>query len=299
MYRRSYLRCDIPSIAEIGDYNKKLSGNTDIYAILIHMPSTENLKTVQDYVQVLGIEPETTAVYLELVTLGPSSALQLTKALGISRTQTYRHLEALEAKGLASAEQLSYGTLFRALPFENIEALIAQREAENNAIKRDLGSMTELMQQLAGTTGPKATIQHYYGLAGLKQVNWNLTKAEGEYRVFEAAHLSQHLDKAFARRCRERCVERGLTSYDLTNTPVVMAAELEPYDPSLTQIRRVDPSVLTINFEVYIYNDIVTLLDYSKEQQMALEIHHPALNAMMKQLFDAMWSTATPLEIQK
>ena len=265
----------------------------------MHMASTEATRTVQKYLQVLGIEPETTAVYIELQKLGPSSALQLTKATGISRTQIYRHLETLEQHGLASVEQLSYGSLFRALPFENIEALLAQREAETHAIKRNLGTMTQLMQQIAGSTGPKATVQHYYGLAGLKQVNWNLTKAEGEYRVFEAAHLSQHLDKAFARRCRERCMERGLTSYDLTNAVLVTAAELEPFEPMKVFIRHVDPTVLTINFEVYIYNDVVTLLDYSNDQQMALEIHHPALHAMMKQLFDAMWSTAAPLEIQK
>lgn len=262
------------------------------------MESTENLKVVQKYLQVLDIEPEATATYLELVKLGPSSALQLAKTTRISRTQIYRHLDNLQDKGLVSAEQLSYGTLFRALPLENIEALIAQREAETAAVKRNLGSMTELMQQLAGAGGPKATVQHYYGLAGLKQANWNLTKADTEYRVFEAAHLNAHLDKAFARRCRERLVEQKITSYDLTNAESVHAASLEPFVPERTLYRHVDPAVLHINFEMYIYNDVVTLLDYAKEDQLALEIHHPALHAMMRQLFDAVWSTASPLSIQ-
>lgn len=263
------------------------------------MASTENLKVVQKYLQVLGIEPEATVAYLELTKLGPSSALQLAKATKISRTQIYRHLEELQAKGLVSAEQLSYGTLFRVLPLENLDALIANREAETAAIKRNLGSMTELMQQLAGASGPKATVQHYYGLAGLKQVNWNLTKAEKEFRVFEVAHLSQHLDKAFARRCRERYMERGLTSYDLTNATSVKSSEIEPFEASQTFLRHVDPEILTINFEAYMYNDVVALVDYSKEQQLALEIHHPALRAMMQQLFDSVWAQASPLEIQK
>ena len=267
--------------------------------MLMHMASTDDFKVVQKYLQVLGVEPETTALYLELTKLGPASALQLAKNTKISRTQVYRHLEELQNKGLVSTEQLSYGTLFRTLPIDNIEALIAQREAETAAIKRNLGSMTELMQQLAGASGPKATVQHYYGLAGLKQVNWNLTKAEKEFRVFEAAHLSQHLDKAFARRCRERYIERELTSYDLTNATSVTGAELEPFEPSRSFVRSIDPEVLTINFEAYMYNDVVTLLDYSKEQQLALEIHHPALKSMMQQLFDATWAQATPLVIQR
>jgi len=263
------------------------------------MSSTDSLKVVQKCLQVLGIEPEATLTYLALTKSGPSSALQIAKATGISRTQVYRHLEELQNKGLVSAEQLSYGTMFRTLPIDNIEALIAQREAETAAVKRNLSSMTELMQQLAGSSGPKATVQHYYGLAGLKQVNWNLTRAKDKYCVFEAAHLSAHLDKAFARRHRERCLEKGLTSYDLTNATTVHASELEPFEPSRAFLRHIDPKTLTINFEVYIYNDVVALLDYSKDQQLAMEIHHPSLKAMMQQLFDAMWSTATPIKIEK
>lgn len=259
----------------------------------------EQIKLLQKYLGKLGIDPATTAVYVELCKLGPSSALQLARSTKISRTQVYRHLEELQSKSLVSSEQLSYGTMYRALPLENIDGLIANREAENSAIKRNIGAMAEALHQLVGATGPKATVQHYYGEAGLKQVNWNLTKADKEFRVFEAAHLSQHLNKAFARRCRERIIERGLISYDLTNDTSIHAKELEPFELSRTFIRHIDPMVLTLNFEVYIYNDVVALLDYSADNQMAIEIHHPALHAMMKQLFAVMWNQATPLEIKK
>ncbi len=266
----------------------------------MHMESTDALKVVQNYLQVLGIEADATAVYVELTKQGPSSALQMSKLTAISRTQVYRRLDELQAVGLVSAEQLSYGTLFRPLPFDNIEALLAQREAENVAAKNSLGDMAELLQKMAGGAGPKATVQHYYGLAGLKQVNWNLTKADKEYRVFEVARLSQHIDKAFARRHQERCMERGLTSYDLTNDGVVHAKDLEPFVPSRTFLRYIDPKILTISFEVYLYNDVVTMIDYSNDQQLglALEIHHPTLHAMMRQLFEAMWGIAVPLEIR-
>lgn len=254
---------------------------------------------LQHYLERLDVEPEVTNVYIELVKVGHSSALQLAKTTHISRTQIYRHLEVLQERGLVSAEELSYGTLYRALPFENVEALIANREAENNALRRNLKSMASALQQLAGSAGPKATAQHFYGIAGLKQANWNLTKADGEFRVFEVAHINQHLDKAFARRCRERYTERELTSYDLTNATHVRASELEPFDPLRSHFRHLDPEVLAINFEVYIYNDVVTLIDYSQEQQLALEIHHPTLHAMMRQLYDAMWAIAIPIKIEK
>lgn len=250
------------------------------------------------YLSKLGIETESTAIYLKLVELGHSSALQLSKKTGISRTQIYRHLEALQQYSLVSAERLSYGTLYRALPLENIEGLIANREAETAAVRRNLGAMTQALQAIAGVSGPKASVQHYYGQAGLKQVNWNLTKADKEYRVFEVASLSQHLDQAFARHHREQCIKQGLISYDLTNSTIVTTKQYEPFDPMRTFVRHIDPAILAINFEVYIYNDIVTLLDYTKDHEIAIEVHHSALKTMMQQLFDAVWLTATPLEIK-
>ncbi|HSX05628.1 MAG TPA: helix-turn-helix domain-containing protein [Candidatus Saccharimonadales bacterium] len=259
-----------------------------------------SIESIQHYLAKLQIAPETTEVYVALITLGPSSALQLAKKTGVTRTSVYRHLESLQAVGLASAEELTYGTLYRSLPLENIEGLLADREAETRALRTDLKSVSETLQTIAGSTGPKATVQHYYGLAGLKQINWNLvSKANKECRVFAIAELSQHLDKAFTRRCRERLIERGLVSYDLVNSPKVTFAQYEPFEPSRTFIRYIDPQILRLNFEVFLYNDVVTLVDYSAEQQLALEIHHPTLHALMRQLFDAMWSQGRPLTIER
>lgn len=262
------------------------------------MNSTPPAKVVQNYLQVFDIPAEASRVYIELVQNGPLSVLQISKATNISRPQMYRRLEELQAKGLVSAEHLSYGTLFRALPFENVEALIAQRDMENKAAKDNLGGMVELLQKMAGSAGPKATVQHYYGLAGIKQVNWNLTRAKDEYRVFEAAHLSQHLDKTFARRHRERCIELGLTSYDLTNDTEARLKDLEPINIARSYIRHIDREILEIRFEVVLYNDVVAMLDYSQDQQLAMEIYHPTFHTMMRQLFDAMWNIGEPLEVR-
>lgn len=254
----------------------------------------------QDFHQYLGrlnLDPAAADLYLALSKHGVSSALQLARATHISRTQVYRHLEDLQAINLVSSEDLGHTTLYRALPITNIEGALADREAEIAGLRNDLGAITKFVQHLSGATGPTATVHHYYGMAGLKQVNWNLTKAEKEYRVFEVAHLSQHLEKSFARKCRERYIARHLTSYDLTNATKIFGADIEPYDPAKTFYRHIDPAVLDIQFEVYVYNDVVTLLDHNKDQLHALEIHHPVLNQMMTQLFNSMWQQAVPLKV--
>lgn len=257
--------------------------------------TTDGKEKIVKNLRMLGIEPDVASVYIELTKLGSGSALQIARQTNIARTQIYRHLESLKRYGLVSIEKLSYSTLFRALPLENIEGLIANREAETAEVKKEMSSMVELLRQMVGGDRPKATVQHYYGLDGLKQVNWNLTKANNEYRIFQTAYLSNFLGETFARRYNERIFERNITIYTLTNNSSVNTAKIEPHEPSRDFWRYINPEVLNINFEACLYDDIVTLLDYSKERQMAIEIHHPALNAMMTQLFNAVWAQAKPL----
>lgn len=252
----------------------------------------EELRKLKSYLKRLGISNKGAALYIELCRVGPTTALKLSKALDLPRTQVYRELEELQEITLVSADKLSYGTLFHALPLENVEGILETRMSTTEALSKDLPLMSQIMRIIAGSQGEQATVRHYYGKAGLRQANWNLTKAQREFRVFETRHLNQHLDTEFARRCRERCIERKLYSYDLTNEREHRLKDLEPVDLSRAKLRYIDPAILDIRFEMYIYDNVVALLDYSERHGMAVEIHHSHVSAMMKQLFDAVWKLA-------
>lgn len=254
---------------------------------------------IETYLSRLGIDPGAARIYLELSLLGHSSAAQLARKSGTSRTQTYRYLESLQSHGLVSAEKLSYGSLFRALPLTNTEATVSEREAETALLRNDLGAAVNALQHLTGNASPQAAVQHYYGEGGLKQVNWNITNAHNEFRFFTKAPLSLHLDAAFTRRCRRRLIDRRVRSYDLVNTAIIPHHILAPLDPKLSYYRHIAEDVLAINFEMCIYNDVVALFDYSSKQPHAMEIHNQILHDMMKQLFSLIWNMAAPVTITR
>jgi sugar-specific transcriptional regulator TrmB len=253
------------------------------------MGQVSEAKRLKSYLKRVGVSSDAAAVYIELFRVGPTTALKISRALNIPRTQVYRELDSLKALSLVSADKLSYGTLFRALPLDNLESLLRDRRAVTEQLSNELASVAQSMQIMAGSSGPKATVRNYYGIAGLRQANWNLTKASKEFRVFETSHLSERFDQEFVKRCRERILERKLLSFDLTNHKRHSVKDLEPFDPSKVKLRYIDPKILDIKFEMYIYDEVVTLLDYSEQQRMAIEICHPNLSTMMRQLFDAMW----------
>jgi sugar-specific transcriptional regulator TrmB len=244
-----------------------------------------------------GLAPAMADIYIHLLRHGPLTALQLSRALPYSRTQTYRHLEDLQALQIVSCTQFAHGSVYEALPPEQLEQIVVSKQAEARSLHEKLTEVKSLFGHFQTGGGPRAKVLHYSGVEGIKQVNWNLTKAQNEYRVFEVAHLSQYLDKNFAARCRARTIEQGVRTFDLTNTPESSIKDLEPFDPSLSQLRYIEPSVLAIKFEMFIYNDIVTQVDYSGDEIFCIEVYHPALKAMQMQLFDAMWRQAVPVKL--
>lgn len=250
------------------------------------------------YLQKFGISAEAGKVYLELLKQQRPSVLRLAKSLGISRPQAYRHIAMLAKYGLVNSEPLVHGTLYRALPLDNLDNVLTQREAETIALRGQLDTVNQSIQRLiAGASASGSDMRHYRGLAGLKQVNWNLTKAHREYRVFETAHLPTHFDKTFARRCNEQLYKRSLQSYDLTNATQVDASQLVPFDPAHTHYRHIEPSILAIAFEMYLYNGIITLLDYLPGSMHAVEIQNPAFYTMMSQMFTTMWRLGSDMRV--
>jgi sugar-specific transcriptional regulator TrmB len=257
-----------------------------------------NVKHLYSYLKQFGLSEVESKIYILLATEGPFSALQLAKETKLPRTQVYRYLEVLVEASLVNAEKLSYGTLYSALELSNLEAEIESRVLKATKLHKQLPLLNSLMKDLAGSQkSQKTTVKHYYGLAGIKQANWNLSKATKEFRVFEQKHLNAHLnDPLFTKRLKERFIEKGLKTYDLTNSERVNITDIEPINLDKSKMRHISPSIIEINFEVYVYDSTITLLDYTPDRMMAVEVNNPSLSKMMAQVFDAIWAQGKDIE---
>jgi hypothetical protein len=140
-------------------------------------------------------------------------------------------------------------------------------------------------------------VLYYEGVEGLKQVSYNITKAQDSVRVFEMAHLSQFLPIAFAESIREKLVEHKITTLDLTNHKHLSGfTDITEMIERYSHYRYIDPKKLTIEFEVLIYNDVYATYTYQNETIFAVEIYNRELAAMQKQLFDFVWNQAQPMQ---
>lgn len=250
---------------------------------------------IKDALASLSLDPEIIDIYLYLCKNAHSSALNISSKTGISRTQVYRHLETLIKLNLVSEEKPYWGTYFYALPVGNLKTNILSQRQQLEEADLKLGRAEKVFEELFQSQDSHQTIT-YRGVQGLKQALWNITKAEKEYKVFEVDHLSNLLDLKFSRSMRQKENSRGIKAYDLSNNKSHRLADLEPHNPKLSKVKFISPEILKIKFEIIIYNNKVTLIDYFKPEPVAIEITNSALNLMMNQMHDAFWSMAEEVE---
>lgn len=251
-----------------------------------------------NFLKRLGLTDEEAATYTYLVENGDSSVLAISRGLSTGRTKLYPLLANLEDKQLIAASKRRYGTTYAALPLDSLDYLVKESERESELLRSFLPTAKSNLEDLASNVAGGTKVYQFTGPEGLKQANYNLTKAKGEYRVLEAAPLQEHysISKHYADKLRQIWVDKGIRSYDLTNDPNWSVEGNNPNYADLSAARYIDPEVFTIEFETFIYNDVVTLLNYEADDVLCLEIHSPALAKQQKQIYELLWCQAKPIK---
>ncbi|HEY1085200.1 MAG TPA: helix-turn-helix domain-containing protein [Candidatus Saccharimonadales bacterium] len=255
----------------------------------MNVEKSNNVKVVA-YLKQLGLTHEQSEAYIFLLSHGQSTVLQMSRGLKTGRTKLYPLLEDLAEKQLIHIHERHYGTTYEAQDLQTLDFLVSEHERKSNNLRKSLPAAQSILTSLVLDSPSSTRIVEYRGIDGLKQMNFNLTKAEKEFRVFELAGLDKHLGKHFAEKMRERVLERGLTTYDLTNRP---NRKSEPgAELPNAHIRYIDPQIFTIEFETYVYDNVVSLLSYDHDDIFGVEIHSEKFARQQRAIFDAFWEIA-------
>ena len=86
----------------------------------------------------LGLTDNQAEIYLLLLKQGLTSLLELSRRTSINRTTIYRVIEDLKTLNLAEEVIDSRGTKVKAVPPENLNLLVTQKETELNDLKSNI-----------------------------------------------------------------------------------------------------------------------------------------------------------------
>lgn len=247
--------------------------------------------------KVFGFTEDEALVYIELIKSKNNTALKLSNVLPISRTKIYRILSSLIKKGFVSEEIKDYGTKYRAESYEKLNLLIEESESKLEDLKSSTSLLFNELAKLQLMSNEESKILHYRGVEGLKQVTWNSTKVEGDFRIYEVNQLHYVVDNEFAEKCRrEYGKNQNNQFYQLTNYTKIEGFTDVNKHIAQWQVRHIPKKDLEINFEIQIYNNIYCMFEYTNEDIFIVEVYNNKLAKMQKQLFDFVWKKAVPMK---
>jgi hypothetical protein len=251
---------------------------------------------VVNYLRHLGLDATQAAIYIWLQAHGSSSVLAISKGVGTGRTKLYPALEQMIALQVMTKHDRHYGTTYQALPPQNLEFLVLEQERKASSLRASLTSAVSALSSLASSSPSSTNTIEYSGVDGLKQMNYNIhCKSVGNFKVFELANLDKHLAPSFAERMRQNTTDNKVKSFDLTNNlKWKLNTKVAGYR-ELSQASYIDPAVFHIKFETYIYNNVVGLIKYDKDDIFGIEIYNQDLKDQQEQIFDLLWSMSRPI----
>jgi len=239
---------------------------------------------------------EESKIYLNLLENNSSTALTISRNIHIGRTKVYRILDKLIEKQLVVQEYNQNGFKFKANHPSKLNQLITQKEIEISTLKESLPQTIELLEKHINLNHPQSQILYYQGQEGLSQVNWNILNAKNEFLSYEVNTAEAYLPHSEAEKLRQELVNKNISSKTLMNRKNIRPFSQVKKVDLFQQIRFIPPKTLTIQSDIFIYNDILTICHYLDNHDIfCLEIKNQNLVDMQKQIFENLWFQSTPI----
>lgn len=245
----------------------------------------------------LGLDVDQSKIYLTLLDYPGITILQLSRESRISRTNVYRLVDDLKSIGLVEEIQRDSKKLLYPVGTHKLELIVKEQESKSEFLRKILPELTSLITSSESITQPGTKIQVYKGVEGIKQMVWNTLRTNKECVGFTFRSLKEIVGENFEKEWREEYIKRKLIFRDLVSDSYLASlagdnTALEEFK-SHFRTRYIPKTVLDINHQVDIYNDVVAFYLWYDTEIFGVEIYNRRISDMQKQLFELAWEKAS------
>jgi len=243
----------------------------------------------------LGLSKNEIKVYVSLARSGERKASEISEALSLHRTETYRILRDLEKKGLISSV-FEKPLKFIATPFEKaLDTLIETKKMKISLLEKRKSSLVDIWLSLPKPEAENERKEVFQILEGEEQINLKadeiLNGAEKTIFVFTSEHdipnfyhsgLLDRLDKI----SKKNLDVQLLTNYSPKSCFFLEKIKLKKAKYSLSNVEELPTFILTDD------NQLVLLIrkNNGKKRVAALWTNYDAFVKALKTLFLELWS---------
>ncbi len=245
----------------------------------------------------LGLNVDQSKIYLTLLDYPGITILQLSRESRISRTNVYRLVEDLKEIGLLEEIMRDNKRLLYPVGTHKLELIVKEQESKADFLRKILPELTSLITSSESITQPGTKIQVYKGVEGIKQMVWNTLRCNKEVIGYTFRSLKEIVGEKFESDWREEFIKRNLVIRDLVSDSYLASLagesvkELEYSNHFRTKY--LSKTVLDINHQVDIYNDVLAFYLWYDTEIFGVEIYNKKISDMQKQLFELAWDRAS------
>lgn len=253
-------------------------------------------KIIQKTFRRLGLSKNEVKVFIYLARTGEHKASEISEALSLHRTETYRILRDLEKKGLVLSV-FEKPLKFIATPFEKaLDVLINAKKMKINLLEKKKEGLVNLWLSLPQPETEPKRKELFQILEGEEQISLKaekiLNKAEKEILIFISEddianfYHSGVLDK-LEKKSKKNVKVQLLTNYSPKNCFFIEKMKLEKAKYSLPEIDNELPTYILADEEKLL---LLIRKNNKKRKVAALYTNYVAFIKALKALFLQLWS---------
>ena len=261
------------------------------------MTMENEMNLLKTRLQQLGLTADEVAIFTTLLD-APRTQLEVSRATNIARSNVYRIVDGLVAKGIVHELTTDSGKVVASATPEALELLVIEQEKLAQKRRASFDQILPLLNDLQGRDDIFTT-KNYIGVAGLKQMLWNELKTKGEILMFSCGPLELATGRYWAEKYRSEIIERGIMQRSIENTKLIpnpspSQLSAHPDYPKYYQARYIPDSLLSINHEISIHDDTISFYNaWTDNVRIGTEIKNPFLATFMRQMFEHYWDLAS------
>jgi sugar-specific transcriptional regulator TrmB len=257
--------------------------------------TAKSLEMIEKTLHRLGLSKNEIKVYLYIARTGEHKASEISEALSLHRTETYRILRDLEKKGLVSSV-FEKPLKFIATTFEKaLEVLIETKKMKINLLEKRKGSLVDVWLSLPKQETEIERKEVFQILEGEDQINLKaeeiLNNSKKEASVFTSEHdipnfyHSGLLDK-LEKKSKESINVQLLTNYSPKSCFFIEKIKLKKAKYSLSDVEGLPTFILVDDAQLL----LLIRKDNGKKRVAALWTNYDAFVKALKALFLELWN---------
>lgn len=264
------------------------------------------MEQLTDFLIQFGLEKDAAIIYLSVLRNGLSTTLEIARSTNLKRTNVYRICDQLEKQGYLARNSQWRTTKYEAVSLNNLQTKIKSKEDELDSIKNKYLRLLPTFKNLEKVKAPQIKVIHYSGKEEVKQLVWNSLNAKTVVKSFGYKTLSEPLGKLFVIRWWNQYVSKNIKTQLIANPGTFEIKDRvdqftkEKYlkEPAKTfQAKIIDPKILKITQETFIYNDVFAIVQWDSEKVFGVEIYNQSIADQERAVFNVLWKIAVKAKI--